>query len=125
MYYHTGLRYQRGAGFASLFSGLFKMLKPLASMGLKAGKQFIGSNFAKKAGSAMLDIGKKAAENMIVDVLEGANVKDSAVKQLDEAKTKIATAIKGGGRKRKRKSIQTNSKSKKLMEAVKYSLIDD
>jgi hypothetical protein len=89
MYYHTGLRYQRGAGFASLFSGLFKMLKPLASMGLKAGKQFIGSNFAKKAGSAMLDIGKKAAENMIVDVLEGANVKDSAVKQLDEAKTKI------------------------------------
>lgn len=125
MYYHTGLRYQRGAGFASLFSGLFKMLKPLASMGLKAGKQFIGSNFAKKAGSAMLDIGKKAAENMIVDVLEGANVKDSAVKQLDEAKTKIATAIKGGGQKRKRKSIQTNSKSKKLMEAVKYSLIDD
>jgi hypothetical protein len=125
MYYHTGLRYQRGAGFASLFSGLFKMLKPLASMGLKAGKQFVGSNFAKKAGSAMLDIGKKAAENMIVDVLEGANVKDSAVKQLDEAKTKIATAIKGGGRKRKRKSIQTNSKSKKLMEAVKYSLIDD
>jgi hypothetical protein len=125
MYYHTGLRYQRGAGFASLFSGLFKMLKPLASMGLKAGKQFVGSNFAKKAGSAMLDIGKKAAENMIVDVLEGANVKDSAVKQLDEAKTKIATAIKGGGQKRKRKSIQTNSKSKKLMEAVKYSLIDD
>jgi hypothetical protein len=125
MYYHTGLRYQRGAGFASLFSGLFKMLKPLASMGLKAGKQFIGSNFAKKAGSAMLDIGKKAAENMIVDVLEGANVKDSAIKQLDEAKTKIATAIKGGGRKRKHKSIQTNSKSKKLMEAVKYSLIDD
>jgi hypothetical protein len=125
MYYHTGLRYQRGAGFASLFSGLFKMLKPLASMGLKAGKQFIGSNFAKKAGSAMLDIGKKAAENMIVDVLEGANKKDSAVKQLDEAKTKIATAIRGGGRKRKRKSIQTNSKSKKLMEAVKYSLIDD
>ena len=57
MYYHTGLRYQRGAGFASLFSGLFKMLKPLASMGLKAGKQFIGSNFAKKAGSAMLESG--------------------------------------------------------------------
>ena len=124
MFYHTGLRYQRGAGFGSLFSGLFRMLKPLAAMGLKAGKQFVGSNFAKKAGSAMLDIGKKAAENLIVDVLEGANVKDSAVKQLDEAKTKIATAIKGGGRKRKPKSIQTNKNCKKLKEAVKYSLID-
>jgi len=120
MFYHTGLRYQKGAGFGSLFSGLFRMLKPLASMGLKAGKQFIGSSFAKKAGSAMLDIGKDAAKNLIVDVLEGANVKDSAVKQLEDAKSKIATAMKGGGRKRKRKSIQSNKDCKK----VAYSLID-
>jgi hypothetical protein len=89
-------------------------------MGLKAGKQFVGSNFAKKAGSAMLDIGKDAAKNLLVDVLEGANVKESAVKQLDDAKTKIASAMKGSGRKRK-KPIQSNKNCKKIA----YSLIDD
>jgi len=122
MLYHQGLRYQRGAGFGSLFSSLFRMLKPLASMGLKAGKQFVGSNFAKKAGSAMLDIGKDAAKNLLVDVLEGANVKESAVKQLDDAKTKIASAMQGSGRGRKRKKpIQSNKNCKKIA----YSLIDD
>jgi len=121
MFYHQGLRYQRGAGFGSLFSSLFRMLKPLASMGLKAGKQFVGSNFAKKAGSAMLDIGKDAAKNLLVDVLEGANVKESAVKQLNDAKTKIASAMQGSGRGRKRKKpIQSNKNCKKIA----YSLID-
>lgn len=122
MNYHSGLRYQRGAGIGALFSGLFRMLKPLASMGLSAGKKFVGSSLAKKAGSTMLDIGKKAATNLLVDVLEGVPIKDSAEKQLDEAKSKIATAIKGGGRKRK-KTVSKKPCKRKKTEGL-YSLID-
>lgn len=123
MYFHAGIRHQRGTGIGSIFSGLFRALKPLASMGLSAGKRFMGSNFAKQAGSTLLDIGKNAATNMLVDVLEGVPLKDTAEKQLDEAKSKIATAIKGGGRKRKK-----NNSPKKLKNTpckkVAYSLID-
>jgi hypothetical protein len=69
----------------------------------------------------MLDIGKDAAKNLLVDVLEGANVKESAVKQLNDAKTKIASAMQGSGRGRKRKKpIQSNKNCKKIA----YSLID-
>lgn len=121
MYYHSGLRYQRGSGIGALFSGLFRMLRPLASMGLSAGKSFLGSSLAKRAGSTLLDIGKNAATNMVVDLLEGAPLKDTAEKQLDTAKSKIATAIKGGGRKRKKKQTKTPKNSCKK---IGYSLID-
>lgn len=120
MYYHSGLRHQRGAGIGAIFSGLFKMLRPLASMGLSAGKRILGSNLAKKAGATMLDIGKNAATNMVVDLLEGAPLKETAEKQLETAKSKIATAIKGGGRKRKK-----NTKNKQVVcKKGVYSLID-
>ncbi len=125
MYYHSGLRYQRGTGIGSIFSGLFRMLKPLASMGLSAGKRLLGSSLAKQAGSKMLDIGKNAATNLLVDVLEGAPIKESAEKQLEEAKTKIASAIKGGGKKRKRKKQCGGSNKKQDCKKIAYSLIDD
>ena len=94
-------------------------------MGLSAGKRLLGSSLAKQAGSKMLDIGKNAATNLLVDVLEGAPIKESAEKQLEEAKTKIASAIKGGGKKRKRKKQCGGSNKKQDCKKIAYSLIDD
>lgn len=119
MLFHSGLRYQRGGGFGSLFSSLFRSLKPLAKMGLSVGKKFLTSDIAKKIGSTALDVGKSAAKNIAVDLLEGKTLKDTAMEQLEDAKSKIAKTLKGSGRK-KRKNISHCTSNKKL----KYNLLE-
>lgn len=113
MYFHSGIRHQRGLGLGSLFSGFFRALKPIAKMGWSAGKKFLNSDIAKKIGSEALDIGKNAATNIAVDLLEGKKFSDSANEQLDQAKSRIATALKGGSRKRKQKRLKKEKSCKK------------
>jgi len=38
MLIHRGLRYQKGRGIGALFSGFFRVLRPVLKMGLTAGK---------------------------------------------------------------------------------------
>ena len=117
--YHQGMRFQRGRGLGSIFGGLMRFLRPLASMGISAGKKFLSSDIAKNIGSAALDVGKSAVTNMAVDLLEGRNMKESASENLENAKKVIASTLKGGGCKRKRKRPQ-NPCSKK----AKYNLLE-
>ena len=56
---------------------------------------------------------------MAVDLLEGRNMKESASENLENAKKVIASTLKGGGCKRKRKRPQ-NPCSKK----AKYNLLE-
>ena len=122
MNYHIGARYQRGRGIGSLFSGLIRGFAPIARMGLNFGKRVITSDLAKNIAGQALDSGKKMALNMAADLLEGRNVKESAQNQLDEAKKNIATTLRGGGcRKRKRKYHSRLTKKQKLT----YNLLDD
>jgi hypothetical protein len=129
---------QRGRGIGSLFSGLFRSLKPLASMGLKVGKRILNSDIAKKVGSTALEFGKEALTNVAADVLEGKNFKDSANEQLADAKARLAQTLRGGGRRKKNKkrkrhysdsedSDSSNEPSKKRVKKnrrKKYSLLD-
>lgn len=117
MYIHKGLRYQSGRGIGSIFGFLARSLKPLFSMGLSAGKKLLTSETAKSLGRTALDIGKEAAKNVVVDMLEGKDVKETLNKELDSAKSKIASTIKGEGRKRKRKKCKSAKKSR-------YSFLD-
>lgn len=123
MNYHSGYRYQQGRGIGSIFSGLFRALKPIAMKGLNFGKKLLTSDTAKQFGSQMLDIGKSAAKDVLVDVLEGKSFSDASADKLEQAKSKIAQTLKGEGgtcvRKRKRKTKSTSTKE------VKYNLLDD
>jgi hypothetical protein len=124
MIFHTGLREQRGRGIGAIFSGLMRGLKPLAQMGFRAGKRFLTSDFAKNLGKSALDAGKQAVTNIAVDLLEGKNISDSAQEQLEDAKKKIATTLKGGGgcskkRCKRKKKTPANFPCKKL----KYHLL--
>jgi hypothetical protein len=122
MIFHTGLREQRGRGIGALFGGLLRGLKPLAQMGFKAGKRFLSSDFAKNIGRSALDVGKTAATNIAVDLLEGKKLSESAQEQLEDAKKKIATTLKGGGchkRKKRKKTMPISVISKK----IKYNLL--
>ena len=123
MNYHSGYRYQQGRGIGSMFSWLFRALKPLASASFNIGKKIVTSDAAKSIGSTLLDVSKDAAKNVLVDVLEGKNVREAASEQIDEAKAKLAQTLKGsgGGCSRKRKAKQKSDHSKQ----VKYSLLDD
>jgi hypothetical protein len=119
--YHTGIRFQQGRGFGSIFGSILRSLKPIARMGLNVGKRFLKSDFAKNLGNTALDIGKSAATNIAVDMLEGKKFADSAQEQIDEAKQKIATTLKGSGsRKRKKKTQILDIIPKKQL---KYSLL--
>lgn len=116
---HRGDRFQTGRGFGGFFSGLFRTLKPLFSMGLSAGKKLITSDAAKSFGRSALDIGKESAKQLAVDVLTGKNVKESLDKELDNAKQKIAQKIRGSGS-RKRKRINNNYQN----HNKRYCLLD-
>ena len=123
---HTGLRFQRGRGFGSMFSGLLRGLKPLAQMGLSAGKRFFSSDLAKNIGSTALQMGTDALTNLAVDALEGKNIKESAQEQLDKAKSKIAQSLKGGGCKRKSKANHKhNKKNKPTIKQLQYNLLNE
>lgn len=116
--FHSGPRFQRGRGLGSIFSGLFRSLKPLASMGLKAGKKLMQSDIVKNIGNKALQMGTEAAKNIAIDMLEGRSFKESASNQIDDAKSQIAQALKGSGRKRKvkrkKREICCDSKLKKF-----------
>jgi hypothetical protein len=130
---------QRGRGIGSLFSGLFRSLRPLASMGLKVGKRILNSDLAKKVGSTALEFGKEALTNVAADVLDGKSFKDSANEQLADAKARLAQTLRGGGKRRrnkKRKRYDSDSqdsisseedskkRKKKIKRTKKYNLLN-
>lgn len=124
MLVHRGERFQSGRGIGSFMSGLFRRLKPLASMGLATGKKILNSQIVKDIGNTALDFGKDALKNVAVDILEGKNVKDSLTKELESAKTKIADTIRGSGRSRSRKRKLKSSCSEVRANKKKYCLLD-
>lgn len=119
MLIHRGERFQSGRGIGSLFSGIIRGLKPLFSMGLSAGKKLLTSETAKKLGSSVLDIGKEAAKNLAVDLLEGRNLNESLDKEMQSAKSQIASKIKGAGKRRKKSSCKGVP-----LKKLRYSLLD-
>ena len=90
MNFHSGLRYQRGRGFGSLFSGLLRGFAPLARLGFSAGKKLLSSDLVKNVTSSALDSGKQALKNITADLLEGKDIAQTAKQELFDAKKKIA-----------------------------------
>jgi len=124
MLIHRGERFQAGRGLGSLFGGLFRTLKPLATMGINMGKRLIQSDLGKKIGQNMLEMGGEALKNVAADAIEGKNVKESLNKELDNAKSRIAQTLRGSGKVKRRKRLQSPPAKKKL-KRVRFSLLDD
>ena len=121
MMYHSGLRFQRGRGIGSIFSSLFRGLAPLAKMGLSAGKKFISSGIGKKLADTAIDAGKQGLVNLTADALSGENIIESGKRQLSDVKEKLASTLRGSGRKRRKRKVIGEIKDKKM----KYNLLDD
>ena len=102
MNFHAGARYQRGRGLGSIFGGLMRGFTPLLSKGFALGKKILSSDLAKNIGSTLLESGTHAVKNLTADLLEGNDVKTTAQEELNQAKKKIASTLRGSGRKRKK-----------------------
>lgn len=94
-------RNQRGGSIGTFFSGLFKKLLPFAKtilgLGTKAVKSQAGQNIIGAAAELATDAGKE----LLKDVIEGKNVKQSTKRQLKEkgsvaVKRAKKTAVKAG-----------------------------
>jgi len=119
---HRGERIQAGRGLGSLFGSIFRTLKPLAQMGIQAGRRFIQSDFAKSIGRTALETGKEALKNVVADALDGQNVSESLNKEVTNAKSKIAQQIRGSG-KRKKKNCKPCEKEI-MIKKKKFNLLD-
>ena len=91
MYFHRGVNTQRGRGFGSLFSGLFRSIFPLAK---SVGKRVLQSQFVKNLSSQAIDAGKDMVKNIASDVLSGKKFKESAENELNIAKKNKLADIK-------------------------------
>jgi hypothetical protein len=108
-------------------SGLFRSFAPVAKLGLNFGKKLISSPLAQKVGSAAMEAAKKSAVNIAADVMSGHNVKESAQRELRDAKEKIATTLRAG---RKKRAVETSKRLKKNPKQIvkskkkKYCILD-
>lgn len=123
MRYHEGPRIQRGRGIGSIFAAIARGFAPIARLGLRAGRNILSSPLAKKVGQSALDMAKKSAVNLTADLMDGKNMKESAQNELNNARNKIASTLRGG-KKRKKHNQKTPNKKTKKQKFSKYSLLD-
>lgn len=118
--YHSGYRLQKGKGLGSMFSGLFRSLKPLATMGLAVGKKFLSSDLVKNIASGATSFAKDAAKNVIVDVLAGKSLGESAGEQLTKAKDLISQTLRGEETSKKDTVTKKARKRKVKVKDIQY-----
>ena len=112
MRFHSGPRTQKGRGLGSILSALFRGLAPVAKIGMRMGKNLVSSPLMQKVGATAVEAAKKSAANIAADVIAGNNMKESAQRELNAAKEKIATTLRAG-RKRKSKLARGRSIARK------------
>ncbi len=124
MRFHQGAELQRGRGFGSLFSGLLRSFIPIAKVGLRAGKRVLQSDFAKNLSSKALDVGKDMVKNIAADVLSGESFSNSAANEVNVAKKKIGEAIRGSGKRKRKRTSHKLLPMLKGKKRLKFNLLE-
>ena len=127
MNYLSGLRWQRGSGIGSLFSGIFRGLMPAAKSTIKTIGRVARSAPVKCVGKALKKEVTKAAVETAIEALEGQPVGQKAKQRLKSATRGILLnaarqadsndeyQTKNSSRKRKPPSItQSRKKRRKI-----------
>ena len=147
--FNSPLSYQKGEGFGSFFKMLFKNMTPVVKKVAGETKNIVGralkSDIAKQAGRELMNQGIETSANILGDIVDGKNVKESVKSNLSTAKQNIAdtlkTAVKSGmkrtidninatepkakqRKKVQRKEIKFAPKGKRSRK-VTYNLFDD
>ena len=114
MIYHSGPRHQKGRGLGSIFAALFRGLAPIAKLGLRAGRSILSSPLARKVGQTALDVAKKSAVNIAADIIDPtASSQQTAKRELEDARQKIATTLRGGAKRKKTSPVRSKTAKNK------------
>lgn len=117
MLHHRGLREQRGQGLGSILSGLMRGFAPIAKLGLKAGKNFLQNPAVQNFGRQAMSIAADSAKNLAADLIEGKNSEERAKQELQNARSKIATTLRGGKKRKKHDKVM------KIKKVKRYNLL--
>ena len=120
MNYHYGPRYQRGRGLGSIFAALYRGFAPMARLGFQAGKKLLRNPLVRQLGQKAFNVAKESAKNIAVNVSEVSSLKDSVQQELEKARNKISSPLRGGRKRKHRKLPFKTSKKKKNV----YSLLN-
>ena len=121
--------YQNGSGFGSFLGSMFKKIIPMAG---KAVKKIATSNIVKEGAKEMLNTAANTATNVISDIIEGNDPKESLNENLNIARKQIASSIRNANKRRvditdeihpKKKSTKKKQKIKR--KSVKYSVFNN
>ena len=111
--YSTAPFVQRGHGIGSFLSGLFRFVKPI----LWSGAKVVGRETLRTGGKILQDI----ADNSSPDV----KARDIVSKHIGESTRNLIGKLRGKGRKRKRHTSSSPSKTKKRGKTAKFSIKRD
>jgi hypothetical protein len=92
---------------------------PVLRGGLAAGKKFVASPLGQSLKNSLLTSGTSALTGVAADLLEGKDFKTAASEQVEEAKKKLASTLRGSGRKRKTTSTSTSTSTSKSTSKCK------
>ena len=121
--------YQNGTGFGSFLGSMFKKIIPMAG---KAVKKVASSKIVKEGAKELLNTAGTAATNVISDIIEGNDPKESLNENLNIARKQIASSIRNANKRRlditdeihpKKKPAKRKSKAKR--KSVKYSVFNN
>ena len=121
--------YQNGSGFGSFLGSLFKKIIPAAG---KAVKKIATSSIVKQGAKELLNTAGNTATNVISDIIEGNDPKESLNENLNVARKQIASSIRNANKRRvdiadeihpKKKPTKRKPKTKRKL--VKYSVFSN
>ena len=121
--------YQNGSGFGSFLGSMFKKIIPMAG---KAVKKIATSNIVKEGAKELLSTAGNTATNVISDIIEGNDPKESLNENLNIARKQIASSIRNANKRRveiadeihpKKKPAKRKPKTKR--KSVKYSVFNN
>ena len=113
-----GIPYQRGHGFGSFFRGLFRFIKPILT-----------SNVVKSGAKALAKQAAASGAQLMGDIAEGHNLRDSMRQRAEEGGRSLAATAKskleqyGSGRRRKRRRVSRKKASHAKGPARKKSTL--
>ena len=122
--YHYGPQLQKGHGIGSLFSGLFRMLKPIGRVIKNVVTSPAVKSIAKNVGKTALDIGTSAATDIAADLIEGKDVTETAQQKFKEARQQVAQKIRQsanneGGEEEEEEEVEISTPKPKIKRKTK------
>lgn len=115
---HRGPYIQRGRGFGSIFSSIFRSAVPALKT---LGSKILGSSITKNVGKTLAQSALQGGLSLASDALDGKNVKDSFSSNVTQARRNLAKTLRKEVA--ARSSVPVKSPVKRKRQPVKLRVL--